>query len=152
MRRTKSEQISHGKQMEKWFGLQVCKVLLSHGIPYNISHMKDEYCCVDFKMKHTETNTMLCFLELKSRSGISTYDSYRIGLDKMREIHNTNKKPAYLIWYDESNGKMFYTEYSTDFMHYRQYFCKQARNYYILIDRCDTIECTIEEMVLQITT
>jgi hypothetical protein len=152
MRRTHSEQLNHGKQMEKWFGLQVCNVLVNHDIPYTIHHMKDDFCCVDFKLRHIKNKATLCFLELKSRNGISTYPSFRIGSDKMLQIHLTDKKPSYLVWYDENCGKIFYTKYRTEFIRFKKIYCRHAKNHYILIDRDDTIETTIEDMILTITT
>lgn len=151
MKRTKAEMIAHGKLQEKIFGINVSQVLIARNLPYQIHHMKNDTCCVDFVIKSLEPQTTLCFLELKSRTGISTYPSYRIGVHKMKEIRRTGRQPAYLVWIDETSGQLFYTKYREEFIHYKQHKCPQYKTWYILVDKTDTIEATLEEMIVAIT-
>ncbi len=87
---------------------------------------QDIYCCIDYKMMCDDE--LICYIELKSRRGIRSYDDLMIGATK---LHNISKldKPTLLLWIDGND--FYYCYFNNNFMKYKSGFCGSGAVIYI---------------------
>jgi len=86
----------------------------------------DKYCCVDFELMNG--NKLDCYIELKSRRNISSFNDLMIGETKLYNISKLDNKTI-LLWVD--GNKYHYCYFDEKFLRYRNGYCDGSAVIYI---------------------
>ena len=102
---------NRGASAEQQFLL---KLHIALGEDFIVSKTISQYNTIDFiikKRRGKDTFELLCYLELKSRTDLSSYPSLMIGKVKIQRIKSF-LRPTILVWVCEKTDTLYYMLYT----------------------------------------